>query len=498
MISRFERYKLTLDAWISLMPDSRPERYIRKLLRFIPFANPKAFYIGRVKQEIKRHIQENIPPLPKERAITASDFGDFHLQSPSPKSRDIELDSIESLQFVFISIDIENMRGTIESIDRYIDFVDSYIIVTRADMIDEFQTLISKYPISIIDEDSILDGVDNFKKMDHQTKNWILRASLLKLDILQEQFIMLDDDNRPIRDITINHFIKDNKFIAYYYYDLTRWRHYYSDYDKGQHNSMDLLRYERFDLYSYSSHKPQIIDRAIFKEVVDRYYDIAIKMPIDEWSIYFNYATALYPDLFENKKFDVLNWPSNPSDWEWVYTPDSYHFENYYPLLYRDGIFTLDITLSVDEKIAIKQNQLEPYLKTQKSIKDGIDKIITISKKYRLTYSEISFKFTNKELIIYDFLYYVEAKSKFWLHMPLKFQSIDIDRRDKVQLTYYLNGDFWYSNLVDNHLSNSTIYLSIDATKLKAQPYMIQIDISINGDKCYGVLSPFVMKLNLH
>ena len=87
---------------------------------------------------------------------------------------------LNSLQFVFISIDYRNLAGTIETIDKYIPFVKEYIIVTRPDMMEQFKELVSTHKIILVNENDILNEyVDGFASRDHVSKNWLLRTSLL-------------------------------------------------------------------------------------------------------------------------------------------------------------------------------------------------------------------------------------------------------------------------------------------------------------------------------
>ena len=62
----------------------------------------------------------------------------------------------EKLQFVFISIDFDKLKKTIKLIDNYIDFVDSYIIVTSKDMYEDFKGIRSDRKIFLINENNIL------------------------------------------------------------------------------------------------------------------------------------------------------------------------------------------------------------------------------------------------------------------------------------------------------------------------------------------------------
>lgn len=403
----------------------------------------------------------------------------------------------KKLQFVFISIDIENIKGTIQSIDTYINFVESYLIITSADMLHQFENLSSIYKIQLINENDILDeDISTFKNRDHQTKNWILRASLLKIENLQEQFIMLDDDNRPLKPIGIDHFIQDGKYNAYYYYDLLEWHYYTSDYDFGQQNTRKVLKNDGLELLSYSSHKPQIIDKYIFQEVVDRYDKIGLEEPIDEWSIYFNYAATHYPYLFTKKRFDVLNWPDHPSRWDWLYTPDRYHFENYYAALYMDGLFKDNPNLTADEKIKLKKNELLPYRRTQnlsKALKPYYEKENAV-------HGTLIFRQDNKYLFCYSLPYYCEAAQGSWLKIPLNYKALSLGDTNSLQLIYVINNNVSHPTNIytgGDYYFEGIFYFSIDATALQRGLHTLMIDAAIDGERLYGENSPYMMKLKV-
>lgn len=411
-----------------------------------------------------------------------------------PKTREIQ--KPKKLQFVFISIDIDNIRETIHQIDKYMDFVDSYLIITSEDMYQRFKDIASERDITVIDENSILDeNISTFKKRDHQTKNWILRASLLKIDGLHDQFIMLDDDNRPLKNIGIDHFIENGKYNAYYYYDLLEWHHYTSDYDFGQHNTRKLLKNDGLGLLSYSSHKPQIINKSIFQEVVDKYYTIGLKEPIDEWSIYFNYALTKYPYLFAKKKFDVLNWPDHPSSWEWAYIPDRYNFENYYAKLYTDGIFKGNSNLTTEEKGSLKENELLPYLQNQ----NYSQALKLYYEKENAVHGVLTFKKEGEQLFCYGLPYYCEAAQGTLLKIPLNYKALSLNNADTIQLIYYLDGDpYRHSNIIyvaSGSYFEGITYFAINTSALSRGLFSMLIDIEIDNKCVYGNNSPYMVKL---
>ena len=403
---------------------------------------------------------------------------------------DMKINTPEKLQFVFISIDIDNIKTTIKEIDRYIDFIDEYIIITRGDMIEEFKSIKSKYQINIIDENEILGEYQkDFAKRDHVSKNWLLRTSLLNINTLQEQFIMLDDDNIPLKNIDISHFIKNGKYNAYYFYNLLNWNSFASDYDIGQHNMKTILDKDGYELLSYSSHKPQIIDKNIFREVVDKYFEIGLEMPIDEWSMYFNYAISKYPFLFNKSKFDTLNWPGNVSDWELEYIPEEYNFENYYSSIY-DAIFKDVKTLK--KKLIIKEQQQKPYFINKNLYKEALNKYDT----YNMIHGILKFNIFSKNIYLSNIPYFIEAKQGSWIKLAINYKAL-VSINDIIEVGYYIDrkkGAFSKLN-IDDKYSENIFDFGISCESLAVGEYNLLIDVIVNGVNVYGKESPYLVKL---
>ena len=213
-------------------------------------------------EEKKKYIQNFFVSDNWDR-VSATIFDIFQFFPDSIKEK--SLAKPQNLQFIFISIEIEVLQESIVEIDKYIDFVKEYIIITSSDKVKTAKEIISKNTITVFDEDNVLkDYSDNFLSRDHVQKNWLLRASILNIDNLDDNFIMLDDDSRPLKKITIDYFISpEGRFNAYYFYDLLNWNSSGTDYDKGQKNLVDVLSDKKYESLSYSSHAPQIINKKL-------------------------------------------------------------------------------------------------------------------------------------------------------------------------------------------------------------------------------------------
>ena len=440
----------------------------------------------------KQYIKNNFKTTSWEQFYTSiSDiFCNFE------KSLQLKQNHLSILQFVFISIDKHNLEGTIKAIDKYMNFVKEYIIVTHPKFIKEFQQIKSTNKLIIIDENEILaEYKKDFTKKNHQSKNWLLRASLLNLDILEDEFIMLDDDNRPLKNITIDKFIsKDGSYNAYFFYPLLDWHHLTTDYDLGQKNIKNTLYEKNYELLSYSSHSPQIINKKIFKEAIDKFFDIGLKIPIDEWSAYFNYAVSLYPYSFNKKVYETLSWPATPTDWEFKYIPTEISFENYYKELYDIEFFQK--TDTHEQKVQKNKKQLVPYIKSKKTFEKNID----ILSKNNMVHTTLKFKTDDVELFLSNVPYFVVVEQNSDIKLKLNYKLLNPSEKNlDISLVVFLDGNYrtlrHLSEIDSSSYQEATIEMPIISKNLEEDIYDISFNLMINNRYLYKKLSPFFMKL---
>lgn len=272
----------------------------------------------------------------------------------------------KKLQFVFISNAPGKVQRTIELIDRHIPFVKSYVLIAPSSQSDQINKIKSKHKLVHLSDETVLrDRFEDFLAADHVGKNWMLRSTLIGLEEIDKEFVMLDDDNQPLIDISMETFInEDGTYNGYYFYDLPRWQHYGTSYDKGLQKMSKLLDKYGLEQLAYASHQPQIINKKIFEEAIALLDPTGFDPPGDEWSSYFNYGVTRYPHLFRKKPFVAMNWPARPTDWQWRYKPQQYVFENYYEHLYdtKGEVFYGQENLSAQEKEHIKSEQYEPFV----------------------------------------------------------------------------------------------------------------------------------------
>ena len=243
------------------------------------------------------------------------------------------------MQIVYISNRPAQLIETIAHVEFYMPFITDGIIVCPHALYADFSIIKSNINFVIISEDEILGKkCDSFKQLDHQKKNYLLRTETARHTAINSEFIMSDDDARPLKSITLQHYKEGKKYQSYYFYDLDDWRFGFNEFDVGQQNTCQALKYYSLTHLSYASHMPQIINRDIFLEMAEAFSNISRNHAVCEWGTYFNYAQSKYPEQFHKPvPFQTLCWPDFPTSWPHAVRPETYYFENFTPELYEIG-----------------------------------------------------------------------------------------------------------------------------------------------------------------
>lgn len=256
------------------------------------------------------------------------------------------------MQIVYISNRPNIAQQTLKFVENLMPFITEAVFVCPGSQIKDFHFK-SRIPVRVIDESSIL-GKD-FRRFqtakDHQFRNCLLRFSLAFVPDIADEFVMSDDDNRPMVKIPISFYKSEDRYTGYYYYNLKRWPVRETDYDRGQHETGRILEGKGFETLSYSSHMPQIIRKELLAETAEVFQDsLEQGAPLDEWSAYFNYGQSVYPERFHPPEpFKTLCWPPFPSDWAYDVRPDEFCFENFYPTFYEDNLLFSGLSTRFDE-----------------------------------------------------------------------------------------------------------------------------------------------------
>lgn len=240
------------------------------------------------------------------------------------------------MQIVYISNRSEIFSETLKYVRHFMPFVSDVVVICPSEMKGQFLAVEPTLPVCVIPEEGLLEN--SLKDTpDHQARNWKLRAALPQCSSVDSEFIMSDDDYRPLFPVSPDVYRSQGKHVGYYYFDdLLSWPNYLSDYDMGQRTTGRLLRCKGFSRLSFSSHMPQIVNKKVLSEAVDAFPE-ATQLAIDEWSLYFNFALKEFPDGFTRpRKYRTLCW-AYPLSSKALSRPRDPLFENFYPHFYATG-----------------------------------------------------------------------------------------------------------------------------------------------------------------
>ena len=279
------------------------------------------------------------------------------------------------MQIVYISNRKDIAQETLEYAENLMPFLTEAVFVCPGSQLRDCR-FESRLKVTVMDEAEVLgkDWERFLKAKDHQFRNSLLRFSLPGVPEINDEFIMSDDDNRPLVKIPLSFFKSEGRYVGYYFYDLGDWSPRETDYDLGQHETRRILQ-KGYGTLSYSSHMPQIIHKGLLAETAEVFKDsLALNAPLDEWSAYFNYGQSVYPERFHSPEpYKTLCWPPFPSDWEFHVRPDEFCFENFYPMLYEGSSIFSDLPTRFDEMsyVEIANEKIERRTILQKTYEAG-------------------------------------------------------------------------------------------------------------------------------
>jgi glycosyltransferase involved in cell wall biosynthesis len=397
----------------------------------------------------------------------------------------------EKLQFVFISNVPESLARTVALIDRYIPWVDHYLIAAPAALRERILAIPTPRRIVFISDEALLgDRMAEFRAADHQRKNWILRSSVTKLPEVADEFIMLDDDNQPLAEVPMETFLDgDRRYRGHYFYELPAWPHRTTEYDQGQHMTERFLDEQGLELLSYSAHQPQIIDKALFGEVVSMIEAEAAHESLDEWSVYFNALAAWYPTLLVKRAFLTMNWPDSPGTWQAMIDPGSYLFENYYEEVYESGPFSMLDDLSLESKTQAKVIEAGPYRRSRSRYESSLPVLAELD----MAHGALVFEKDGNYLVVEGVPHLVVCGTDPTLKLTLNFTRIGHRTEGtETQFCYRILGvDESYGLIVDDAERDITlescglIELLVQPTTLKPGAYAIEFFAKFGGENVF-------------
>lgn len=367
--------------------------------------------------DLKAHTADFIPYTWDESA----DDMMKQLEKMFPKSSIRPPETVK--QMVVLTARNEDILATLPYIDKYMPFITEMVICCPDKNVDELKNSYKgRIGLKFLTDDELLAGRP--LPDDHTTRNFFLRCLIMQNDIFDDVFIMTDDDYRPLCETGIDTFIKDGKYQGYYCYDLKDWKGTYGGYtsfDESMFRTFDFLTENGCPTYQYSSHQPQIIDRRIYRELLERYDGIQLK-GLDEWSTYFNYLAHNYSDIFEPVIYVSMCWPGARSDWDLFEQPKRFLFENHYSVLYQKGGIFEGFSETLNENtIAENMEKVAVYSKELQKQYEGRYVYSAYSRMYEHMYNERpSYTvYVSNEKLAFHVPVNVEFKNDTWNRIPL-------------------------------------------------------------------------------
>lgn len=357
-------------------------------------------------KQARKHLNDYVP-------ITWDKSADLMAQavlSLNVKS-DITIPPIK--QMVVLSARSDMMLETIPFIEHFMPFIKEIVLCCPDSMAEkmkkEYHGLIN---LKYLTDSMVLNG--NALPEDHACRNYYLRCLAFQNNMIDDAFIMSDDDYRPMFPIEYETFVRDGKYVAYYCHDLSEWKGTAGNptsYDVCQLKLYNFLSKYNYPTKQFSSHMPQAIDKRLFMEMLEHHPGIE-HTGIDEWSSYFNISICNYPDKFETVPYVTMSWPGAPTDWNMKYVPNRFLFENFYPEQYEANELFEGFSTSYNDDISNENIQKTAlYLSRYALSSSECGKYDAYEKNYGYLYSE-------KPIFLID-----ASESPFKIYLP-KYVSI--------------------------------------------------------------------------
>ncbi len=244
-------------------------------------------------------------------------------------------------QIVYLSARKKDLFGSLPYVEAFMPFIQEIVVCCPDKMAEELaKDYQGRLQLTCITDSQLL-GKGSLPK-DHAMRNFFLRCRMVRQPEIDNVFIMADDDYRPLRHIDERVFLREGVYQGYYCYRLHEWLGEQSNptsFDYSMYRTCEFLEKHKYSLLMYDSHQPQIIDKRIFNELLDKYPGIE-ELGLSDWSVYFNYLNTHYACQINNHPCVTLAWPGNITSWNTTIQPEEYLFENYYEDLYEDNLFS--------------------------------------------------------------------------------------------------------------------------------------------------------------
>jgi glycosyltransferase involved in cell wall biosynthesis len=262
-------------------------------------------------------------------------------------------------QMVYLSIHPEILDLSLASVRRNLTFIDRIVVLTKPETKVAIENVAARHfrDATILTDADLLGATP--LSTEHNLRNAWLRKLLYRHEVNEPNFLASDEDYLALKPLPAERFLKDGGVHTGHYFleDMGTWlagSPRPTSYDRGIRNAWRLLKEAAYPTRGFASHMPQIINKSLVSEIYDRLMISPDQAWLDEWSIYFNIAGALYPRHFEAKPYAALGWPMQTGDWYPEIAPEDPAFENYYAENYKaGGLFAgLDPLGDLEEKTA--------------------------------------------------------------------------------------------------------------------------------------------------
>ena len=241
-------------------------------------------------------------------------------------------------QIAYLSVHPPVLIETLGYVRAFMPWLTDVVVVTPRRLMSSFTDL--DPTLTVIADEDLVDSSIDLAALDHQTRNYLLRVGLCRLGAVDDLFMSSDDDYRPMKPLSADRFVRPGagggQLVGYTFYDLVNWTYDTSEFDRGQHNTLQILAYLGAEQRSYASHMPQAIDRDLMRRAADVVTRVAPGVPVCEWAVHFNLGRQLEPERFAPAEpYLTLGWPQYPNEWRRAIVPREYAFENFYPDMYE-------------------------------------------------------------------------------------------------------------------------------------------------------------------
>lgn len=272
-------------------------------------------------------------------------------------------------QAVFLSARPAPLLATLPYLETFMPFLTELVVCCPEKMADFLhENYTGRFKLKTITDDELLNG--EHLPADHSTRNFFLRCLAMQQDAIDDEFIMFDDDYRPLRPLTEEVFYRDGKYLGYYFADISEWKYHITSlfsYDFCHFRTLRFLRSHGYPTLQYSSHQPQLINKVWYREMLAKYPEISRK-GYDEWSTYFNYCAVEHAAQYEPLPYVTLSWPPVGGENKGVFQSD-YLFENFYEDNYAPGrLFAGMSRAFTDEEEILRENEKKCLISTRSKV----------------------------------------------------------------------------------------------------------------------------------